>query len=113
MLEKKVMKIEGSTHGHRLFALAILAPLAFVLFPCCTAAQEPERLPAEAKLARIAGQCCDMFIDDLPEVLASPRFPAATRGILFDPDGSYPDGCWQGRRFERCAEWQSIKRLAC
>jgi hypothetical protein len=36
-----------------LFALAILSPLAFVLLPCCTAAQEPERLPAEAKLARI------------------------------------------------------------
>ncbi len=70
-------------------------------------------LTREAKLARIAKQCCDMFIDDLPEVLASPGFPAATRGILFDPYASYPDGCWQGRRFERYADWQSIKRLAC
>ncbi len=68
-------------------------------------------LTREAKLARIAAQGCDVFIDDLPEVLAAPGFPDATRGILFDPEGSYPDVHWQGRRLERCTGWPSIARL--
>lgn len=68
-------------------------------------------LTREAKIARIAAWDCGLFIDDLPEVLASPGFPAATRGILFDPDGNYPDAHWHGHRFERCADWSSIRRL--
>jgi hypothetical protein len=39
----------------------------------------------EAKLARIAALGCTHFIDDLPELLADPRFPAAVQPILFDP----------------------------
>ena len=70
-------------------------------------------LTREAKLARVAAQGCDVFIDDLPEVLASPEFPAATRGILFDPEGSYPDGRWRDRRFERYADWVCIRHLVC
>lgn len=70
-------------------------------------------LTREAKLARIGTQRCDMFIDDLPEVLAAADFPAATRGILFDPEGSYPDGNWRGRQFERCTDWSCIQRLVC
>jgi hypothetical protein len=69
-------------------------------------------LTREAKLARIAAQGCDVFIDDLPEVLASAEFPATTRGILFDPEGSYPDGSWQGRCFDRYADWTSLRQLA-
>lgn len=38
-----------------------------------------------AKLARIASLGCDHFIDDLPEFLAEPGFPAATQKWLFDP----------------------------
>lgn len=39
------------------------------------------------KLERI-GKCgCDAFIDDLPEILLAPEFPAATQALLFDPDG--------------------------
>ena len=41
----------------------------------------------EAKLARIAALGCTTFIDDLPELLADPRFPAGVRRILFDPLG--------------------------
>jgi hypothetical protein len=39
------------------------------------------------KLARIAALGCDVFIDDLPELIADPAFPPATRAILFDPAG--------------------------
>jgi hypothetical protein len=69
-------------------------------------------LTLDAKLARITALSCDLFIDDLPEVLAEPAFPPTTRGILFDPGGNYPDGLWRGRRFERCSEWASIRQLA-
>jgi len=39
----------------------------------------------DAKLARIADMGCTHFIDDLPELLAHPHFPANVRRILFDP----------------------------
>lgn len=44
----------------------------------------------EAKLARIESLCCDVFVDDLPEILLHPGFPSATRRILFDPGRSHP-----------------------
>lgn len=43
----------------------------------------------EAKLARIGSLRCDVFIDDLPEILLHPSFPSATRKILFDPGCSH------------------------
>lgn len=42
-------------------------------------------LTKQAKLARIAELQCDHFIDDLPEFLAEPTFPANTKKWLFDP----------------------------
>ena len=39
-----------------------------------------------AKLSRIGTQRCDLFIDDLPECLEDPTFPAGTRALLFDPN---------------------------
>jgi hypothetical protein len=44
----------------------------------------------EAKLARIADVGCTHFIDDLPELLAHPLFPADVRRILFDPHAAAP-----------------------
>lgn len=44
----------------------------------------------EAKLARIAEVGCTHFIDDLPELLAHPLFPAYVRRILFDPHAAGP-----------------------
>jgi len=61
----------------------------------------------EAKLARIAAAGCTTFIDDLPELLADPRFPATVRRILFDP----------GRLHEppagvvAAASWGDVERL--
>ena len=42
----------------------------------------------EAKLDRIASQQCDVFLDDLPEILNADRFPASCQGWLFNPVGS-------------------------
>jgi hypothetical protein len=44
----------------------------------------------EAKLARIAAVGCTHFIDDLPELLTHPLFPANVRRILFDPHAAGP-----------------------
>jgi hypothetical protein len=56
---------------------------------------EPEsvffELTKEEKIARIGAAGCDYYIDDLPEILLAPEFPAATRGILFDPEGHHED----------------------
>ena len=41
----------------------------------------------QEKVARIAELGCQAFLDDLPEVLADPGFPASAAGILFDPSG--------------------------
>jgi hypothetical protein len=55
------------------------------------------------KLARIRAQGCDVFIDDLPELLAEPAFPSGARPILFDPDGHYPSASFETHR-----TWDSI-----
>ena len=39
----------------------------------------------EVKLARVRQKQCDLFIDDLPEVLLAPAFPNNVSRILFDP----------------------------
>lgn len=38
------------------------------------------------KIVMIASLNCEVFVDDLPEVLSDPNFPNLTKGILFDPD---------------------------
>ncbi len=40
----------------------------------------------EAKVARAAVLRCDVFVDDLPEILAMPGLPDGMRRILFNPD---------------------------
>lgn len=40
----------------------------------------------EKKLERIDLLKCDVFVDDLPEIIFSPNFPKNTRPILFDPN---------------------------
>lgn len=40
----------------------------------------------EDKLARIADFGCDVYIDDLPEILLAPNFPKETQRFLFDPE---------------------------
>lgn len=40
----------------------------------------------EEKVARIAALGCDVFIDDLPEILLMAGFPETVRAVLFDPE---------------------------
>jgi len=65
-------------------------------------------LTKEEKVARIAALGCDVFVDDLPEILAMDGYPAGLRAILFDPDNHYADGVWRGRTFERHRSWREI-----
>jgi hypothetical protein len=41
----------------------------------------------EAKVARIAAAGCDVFIDDLTDILLHPAFPAGVERVLFAPAG--------------------------
>ena len=65
-------------------------------------------LTKEEKVARIAALGCDVFIDDLPEILAMDGYPAGLRAILFDPDDHYADGVWRGHKFECYGSWPQI-----
>ena len=38
------------------------------------------------KLNRARALSCEIFIDDLPEILLSPEFPSPARRVLFDPE---------------------------
>lgn len=57
--------------------------------PLIPAAQVFFELTKEEKLARIGDFGCDVFLDDLPEILQASGFPASTRRILFDPEGHH------------------------
>lgn len=46
-------------------------------------------LTKEEKLARIEAFGCDIFIDDLPEILQAKAFPTVARRVLFDPERNY------------------------
>lgn len=98
----------GPAHDLHAAARAFLARQDLVGDGCFAAGDIWFEETRAAKLARVAALGCDVFIDDLPEVLAAPEFPLATRAILFDPDGHWPDGVWQGRRLERHAAWADI-----
>ena len=61
----------------------------------------------QEKLARIAELRCQVFLDDLPEVLGDPGFPASTAGILFDPSSgsATPEG------HRRISAWSELSVL--
>jgi hypothetical protein len=69
-------------------------------------------LTKEAKVARIAALGCDVFVDDLPEIFASPDFPRAARGILFDPAHQFAELAGQ-RRLDRRGSWAEIAAELC
>jgi hypothetical protein len=46
-------------------------------------------LTKQDKVARAAALRCEVFIDDLPEILAMPGFPDGMRRILFDPENQF------------------------
>ena len=64
-------------------------------------------LTKAAKLRRIEQCGCTHFIDDLPEFLAEPDFPAATQRILFDSNDLYTGE----QRFRRIQTWVEARRI--
>ena len=66
----------------------------------------------EQKVARIAALDLDLFIDDLPEILAMPDFPARTARILFDPEGRWAAGVEGSREVARYASWTALAEAA-
>lgn len=67
---------------------------------------QPDRIFFEetraAKLARIAALACSHFIDDLPEVLADPAFPARVERILLALEGG------EGGPYSVHRSWKAI-----
>jgi hypothetical protein len=69
-------------------------------------------LTKEGKVARIAALGCEAFIDDLPEIFASPDFPGTTRRILFDPAHQFAELARQ-RNLDRRGSWAEITAEFC
>jgi hypothetical protein len=55
------------------------------------------------KIAMIARTGCQIFLDDLPEILLDPAFPSSTHGILFSPNGDAH--LWTG---ELITSWRGL-----
>jgi hypothetical protein len=60
----------------------------------------------DKKIDRAADLDLDVFVDDLPEILAMPSFPPRCRRILFAPAGLEGDP-----RVEVCRSWKEISDL--
>ncbi len=69
----------------------------------------PERvffeLTKDDKVARAKALACEVFIDDLPEILAMSGFPVGMRKILFDPENQFAG---KAAQFDRRASWAEI-----
>jgi hypothetical protein len=65
-------------------------------------------LTADAKVARAVALRCDMFVDDLPEILAMPGFPAGMRRVLFDPGNRFAGAASEIGNIERRNSWPAI-----
>ena len=64
-------------------------------------------LTKQSKLDRIGALGCDVFVDDLPEFLGEPTFPAKPRKILFDPADANTDRA----DYTRVTAWAQIASL--
>jgi hypothetical protein len=60
----------------------------------------------QSKLRRIAACRCTRFIDDLPEFLTDPGFPAGVEPVVFDPEGSKATA-WRG--LQRLTSWHDAR----
>ena len=64
-------------------------------------------LTKDSKLARIGALGCESFVDDLPELLGEPSFPADTRRVLFDPNDAASDA----PIYQRARSWREISGM--
>ena len=60
----------------------------------------------EQKIAAVSTLGCEVFLDDLPEVLGDKHFPRACRAILFDPEKSHMQS-----EHTRIAHWSELPAL--
>jgi len=56
----------------------------------------------EEKITKITELDCEIFVDDLEEVLDDPTFPTGTRKLLFSPLAKSAHG------FELCRDWEGV-----
>lgn len=66
-------------------------------------------LTKEHKLKRIAQQRCTCFIDDLPELLSDPAFPAQVQRVLFDPASQ--ESCLRRSSVMTLGAWRFASQL--
>jgi hypothetical protein len=65
-------------------------------------------LTKEEKVGRARALGCEVFIDDLPEILGMDGFPDGMRKILFDPENQYAGATERRQTFDRHTSWASI-----
>jgi hypothetical protein len=65
-------------------------------------------LTKEEKIARAAVIGCEIFIDDLPEILTMPGFPDGMRRILFDPTNQFVRVAESMGNLDRRLSWAMI-----
>jgi hypothetical protein len=65
-------------------------------------------LTKDEKVARARKLACEVFIDDLPEILAMHGFPEGLRKVLFDPEGLFAGAVAEAAQFDRRPSWASI-----
>ena len=59
------------------------------------------------KIARIAAIGCDVFIDDLPEILLDQAMPVGIRKVLYDPEGNFSN---TDQSLIRVMRWDEVRR---
>jgi hypothetical protein len=65
-------------------------------------------LTKEEKIKRIFSLNCDVFIDDLPEILSLTGFPTHTKKILFDPEQQHIK---HRQHFQIATSWLTVPSL--
>jgi hypothetical protein len=65
-------------------------------------------LTKDEKVARAYALDCQVFIDDLPEILGMAGFPDGMRKILFDPDSQFSGAAGQAAQFDRRTSWAEL-----
>ena len=82
--------------------------LVFQKNPLFTSEYVFYELTKEEKIERAKSLDCDIFIDDLPEILSMPGFPIHTKKILFDPDVLHPKST---QTYTTASSWKELAQL--
>jgi hypothetical protein len=88
----------GKPHDLHAFAASWLRERIPAVFELVTFQESKAK-----KISTIALTGCELFLDDLPEILSDPLFPRSTTGILFAPNNGF--NSWAGRR---AASWRDL-----